>query len=405
MVSPSRNDALFVFVAWLASRLLVLAAMLLLAPALPVPANGHAAIAGWDVFRHWDGTYYESIAVRGYEYRPDGQHHNVVFFPLFPLLAALVSKITGLAFTPAAVALNGAAFLGALFVVYGWVERWHGRAAARWTVALMCACPLSLFDTVAYSESLFLLFSGAALRAFDRERYVAAGCFAACASATRFLGAAFVPAFALAAYARRVPRAYASAALAAGGLLAFALYCGIAFGDPSLFFSAQAAWRHGLGFQPDQWSAVLVPALSGWNALYQAGIAACAVALARTGKRIHPAAATVAALLLVIAEAEILTPNDFARLILIGGGTYALVRYRARLGVAPVAYGAASLVVIFSSGILVSIERVAFDVVPLVVALGLLCTEAKAFGRALILFWIGELAVAAIAFAQWLWVA
>jgi Gpi18-like mannosyltransferase len=80
------NGLLFALLMWLLSRLLILVAMFLIAPSLPVPARGIAPEIGWDVFAGWDGEWYHKLVMHGYEYADDGKQHTVAFFPLLALV-------------------------------------------------------------------------------------------------------------------------------------------------------------------------------------------------------------------------------------------------------------------------------------------------------------------------------
>jgi len=121
----------FIFAAamWLLSRLVIAAAMLLIAPLLPAPPGGIKPTVGWDVFYWWDSLLYNQIATSGYEYANDGKGHNVAFFPL-PLVIRAVMTFD-LPFKVAGTLVNNLAFLGALIVLYYWVEERHDRSAAR----------------------------------------------------------------------------------------------------------------------------------------------------------------------------------------------------------------------------------------------------------------------------------
>jgi Gpi18-like mannosyltransferase len=136
---------------WLLSRLLIVAAMLLLVPLLPAPPGGIKPTVSWEVFSWWDSLLYKQIAISGYEYANDGKGHNVAFFPVFPLVIRGVMTL-GLPFEVAGILVNNLAFLGALIVLYYWVEERHTRSTARWATAVLAWCPLSLFGTVIYQR-------------------------------------------------------------------------------------------------------------------------------------------------------------------------------------------------------------------------------------------------------------
>ncbi len=84
--------------------------------------NGFLPKSGWVLFSHWDGKWYTQIATLGYSYADDGQQHSVAFYPLFPLLLRGMLTL-GMRANAAGVLINSFAFLGALVIVYFWVEQ------------------------------------------------------------------------------------------------------------------------------------------------------------------------------------------------------------------------------------------------------------------------------------------
>lgn len=101
---------LFPAVMWLASRLLIWIAMLLIAPVLPEPSGGVAPTFGWGVFDAWDSKNYRAIVTTGYEFVNDGKSHILAFFPLFPLIIRGLMNL-GLPFEVAGILVNNLAFL------------------------------------------------------------------------------------------------------------------------------------------------------------------------------------------------------------------------------------------------------------------------------------------------------
>ncbi len=145
------NGFFFATAMWLLSRAVIIVAMLLIAPSLPIAENAQAPTFGWDTFYAWDSIWYHRIVVVGYEFINDGKQYSVAFFPLLPMLTRTIMYF-GLPFKVAATLLNNAAFLGALIVFYSWVKESHGTSAARWSTAALAWCPLILF-----MEALFIL--------------------------------------------------------------------------------------------------------------------------------------------------------------------------------------------------------------------------------------------------------
>jgi hypothetical protein len=218
-----------------------------------------AVIAGaghLSAFANWDGAWYGSIVQHGYEYAPDGRQHNAAFFPLLPLLAwPLVHA--GMPWPLAAALIVNAAFLAALFVVRALSRKHYDEETARWCVMLACVLPPSLFCSVAYPQSVFLLASAAALYLFERDRFVAGGSAGAFASVASPLGIPLLVAMMGDALARRRALAFAGAAIALCGIGGFVLYCQQRFGDPLAFVHAQHGWRTGFGFDVSAWHSIL----------------------------------------------------------------------------------------------------------------------------------------------------
>ena len=154
-------------------------------PPLPLGfVSGFLPKSGWELFSNWDGKWYSQIATSGYSYADDGQYHSVAFYPLFPLLIRGLMSL-GMPLEISGVLLNSLAFLGALVLVYFWVEEQYDTGAAKWTTAVLAWCPFSLFCTVIYTEGLFLLLTTAALRFFERGEYIRAAVCGALTTATR----------------------------------------------------------------------------------------------------------------------------------------------------------------------------------------------------------------------------
>ena len=166
--SKSRDWLIFVITMWFLSRSIIAIGMQVIAPSLdPMPNSqpfvpGFVPKSGWELFSHWDGEWYTKIATLGYSYANDGQQHSVAFYPLFPLLIRGLMAL-GMRVEVAGVLINSLAFLGALLLVYFWVEERYDTGSAKWTTAVLAWCPFSIFCTVIYTEGLFLLLTAAAL--------------------------------------------------------------------------------------------------------------------------------------------------------------------------------------------------------------------------------------------------
>jgi Gpi18-like mannosyltransferase len=367
----------FVFVMWLLSRLVIIVAIQLLAPHYPAtPAEHpfplpHKFVPGFiptpslELFTHWDAAWFEDIATIGYDYAPDGKMHNIAFFPIFPLLSRVVMSL-GLPFGIAGPLVNSFAFLGAMILLYRWTQEHHGERAAKWATAVMAWCPFSLFGMVAFSEGLFMLFSTAALRAFEKHQYARAALWGALTTGTRVTGVALIPTFLFVAWReRRHPIAYAVGLAASGGLLLFMLFCWIRFNDPLAFIHVQKAWGTTSGINFEGWRAAFVNLFQWkWGAV-----------------------------------------KEFTKLSMVFGGAYLFWHLRHQLSRVAVAYGFFSILLIINSGALLSVNRYVFGIVSASLALGLLLSRHRRWGYGTIGLFATLLVGFSIRFAWWRWVA
>lgn len=401
---------------WLLSRLLIAAAMLLIAPLLPASGRGIVPTAGWGVFSAWDSVFYEKIATVGYEYATDGNEHSVAFFPLLPLFIRGVMSL-GLPVEVAGTLVNNLAFLGALIVLYAWVQERHGINAARWATAVLAWCPLSLFGTVVYSEGLFLLFSTAALRAFDKKQYAWTALWGALATAARPTGMALIPAFLLVAWRERSFAFAYLASLATGiGLLLYSVYCQIQFGDFLAFLHAQQAWRTSLGFDWQGWRKMLMQITLGTKDLHHdlikhplhpllfLLIVGSSYLLWRFRKQLGSTKVGYGNAILGL-FLWLLGGDPLTNVVMIFGGAYLLWYLRAQLSPVAVTYGFCALGLLLASGSTISLNRLAYGIVSLAIALGVLLARYPRWGYVVMGFFAILLTSFAIRFAQQQWVA
>jgi Gpi18-like mannosyltransferase len=259
------EDFAFVFLMWLLSRLAIAIGMQFIAPALHYSPISFDSVGqdtlqiknftphlSWDLFSHWDGEHYRNIATKGYTYHANLVHegykyvsiqqYNIAFFPVYPLAVKILTLI-GIPFGVAGTIISNISFLLALTLFYFWTSRIHGYSVAKWTTAVMAWFPMSLFCTLTYTESFFLLFTIAALNYFETRQYVGATLLGMLATATRPTGMVLIPTLLIFSwYERREWRAYLSALLMTGGLIIFGLFCWQQFNEPLAFVLAQAGW-------------------------------------------------------------------------------------------------------------------------------------------------------------------
>lgn len=256
----------FVLLVFAASRLFYLLAGALFASTIPVnPLHGRVSIFALDTLNIWanfDGEHYVSVSEDGYtRYSTEG---SPVFFPMYPLLMRLTAILFGGPISPGALSAYGVlislvAFCVALYFVYRVAEEGWGARAARGTVLALAFFPTSFFFNGVFTESLFLAFSAGAVWAIRVRKNLLLACvLAGLATATRNVGVLLLIPLVIEwsdrqEYGWRRGIAYLS--LAPSGLVAYMTYLWWRFGDPLLFYGAQAAWGRGPSELSTLWSA------------------------------------------------------------------------------------------------------------------------------------------------------
>lgn len=415
MYVTKNTDLIFVLKIWLFSRLLILIALWGIAPLLEVPSGHIQPAIDLQAFAWWDGEWYLKIATTGYEYIDDGQQHSVAFFPLFPLLIRILMQI---GFSPelAGILINNFAFLGALFLLYQWVEKSNGIGAAKWSTAVLAWCPYSLYGTVIYTEGLFLFLTVATLQAFESKEYLKMSFLGILATATRGPGIAMIPAFLLLSWREnRRKMAYLASLTVAGGIILYSLYCWWQFGDPLAFVEVQAAWGRSRTIDLlDWWRIFMYVAIGVPN--YDAGgikeiahplvfLAICAIAfgLWKLRDRLGAISAYGGALLVLVLW--LLGGDPFLTLFFVIGGILLLWFTRKELNPVATLYGFFSLGLILTSGRSDSSERLAYGIISLTMAAGIVLKKYPRLGYGLLGVGAIILVTFALRFAQQLWIA
>jgi 4-amino-4-deoxy-L-arabinose transferase-like glycosyltransferase len=270
------------FPVYVLSRLCVLAGAAVVAAELRVDANladerslpladphgtaslGSAVRPMLDVLTSWDGLWYMDIVRNGYptQVRADVTYHvseaRAAFFPLFPLLGRAFDLILPGGDSFAVLTMNALLGLVAVVLIGILGQRLYGERVGRNTATLVALFPGSFVLSFAYSEALMIVLAAACLLCLLEHEWIAAGLFAALATATRPNGLALVVACAVAAFfAVREERDWSSVAsvlLAPIGFIAFQIWLGQHTGEPGVWFRVQReAWDEGASFG---WTAV-----------------------------------------------------------------------------------------------------------------------------------------------------
>jgi hypothetical protein len=204
----------------------------------------------------WDAPWYLSIADRGYEWQPDGQQHNVAFFPAFPVGMVVVTAVLRWHLLHAGLLLSVVAFALAAAYLYRLARETLDDEQALAAVWLLAAYPFAVYYSAPYSEALYLLAAVGAIYHFGRDEWRYAAAWGAVAGLTRSNGCLLSVVLAIVILTdfwrrsregrRRSPRELvsqlASASAPGMGMLAYSAYLQACFGDPLLWLKAHGAW-------------------------------------------------------------------------------------------------------------------------------------------------------------------
>ena len=157
----------------------------------------------------WDGAWFLGLAAGGYGGVPaelvDGfgmrtPQTSLAFFPGYPALVAVVSALSGVGLTAAALAISTGAGVVAAYGLVRLAETVpHGsRRAGLVLVALFAAAPMSIVLSMAYSEALFCALAVWCLVGILRRQWLLAGMCSAAAGLVRPTAAALIAAVTLA---------------------------------------------------------------------------------------------------------------------------------------------------------------------------------------------------------------
>ncbi len=217
------------------------------APSLPraMPTDFLAA------FANWDGEHYVDIADKGYRYDA-ALPSNIAFFPALPLLGRWLANLTGLRTDAALLIIAHVSLAGAFILLVAYVRRRAGAERpelAPWVLIALGVWPTTFFLRMAYSESLFLLGTLAALYGMEhRWPPLAIALVCGFAAATRSVGICLVVPFAW--HLWRSSEEWTRWAwrlgwlpLACWGLFAFMLFQYLEFGNALAFAQTQDNWR------------------------------------------------------------------------------------------------------------------------------------------------------------------
>ena len=211
---------------------------------------------GLRALERWDATWYRRIAEHGYGHVhtvPDGRTLvDYAFFPLYPWLEHVVANVTTLSTMHAGLLVSAVCSCVAALGIYTLTTQVADARAGLITAALWSVTPVSVVQSMAYTESLLTALAAWSLAAWQRGRYVVAGALAALAGLTRPFGAAVALALVASAVAmlvrdrgeahRPTGRIVAGAALAPLGTLGYLGFVGVREHSARGYLDVMGAW-------------------------------------------------------------------------------------------------------------------------------------------------------------------
>ncbi|MET4201820.1 mannosyltransferase family protein [Bradyrhizobium sp. LA6.12] len=199
----------------------------------------------------WDSEWYFKIVTEGYRYNGDPTiQQNIVFYPLYPMLARGLTTISGLTPADALLLVSNVAGLFAIVVLFKLVREESGVQLALATIALFSFFPASVLLSAGYTESLALLLIVSFFLVLKRKHYLSAALLAGLALTDRSTGIVLLPVLLWEMWRNRNEKPFLVALLpcillATSGIWLFMIYLWSSFGAPFAFSDGQTAFHQG----------------------------------------------------------------------------------------------------------------------------------------------------------------
>ena len=139
----------------------------------------------------WDAHHYIYLAKNWYATGGDEANY-IVFAPLYPLFVRVLGTIFN-NYLASAIVISNLAFIVAGAVFYKLLRIDYSKNFSFNTVFLLSIFPTAYFFSLAYTESLFLLFVVLTLYFARKDMWLTSGAFSALAILTRHMGVILVP--------------------------------------------------------------------------------------------------------------------------------------------------------------------------------------------------------------------
>lgn len=189
---------------------------------------------------NFDGEHYLSIAKFGYGIRNSFPQH--AFFPLFPALISLLTKITKDVFLSGVIISQISTFVF-LYYLSKWLSLLKINNRPRIILSTLLF-PGAYFLQSIYTESLFLALTAYTLYESERANYLPAAIAAGLATATRINGLALVAFLILSMFRSKLSfnRLITFSSISFSGILAYMVYLKNTTGSAFSFYLAQSSW-------------------------------------------------------------------------------------------------------------------------------------------------------------------
>lgn len=193
-------------------------------------------------FLNYDGRNFLQIANSGY-IKLD-EHNLRAFFPLYPLVIAYASKLTGINVVYSGLFLSYVAAIGSFYIFYRLTKEESDEKTSLKAVFLLMVFPTSFYFLSYYTESLYLLLSLLVFWFLIKKNFKWSTFFALLASATRVTGVILSLMVVLEGYRyflkkRKFPFITLLSPL---GLVGYAMYSYLTAGDALIFLHSWTNW-------------------------------------------------------------------------------------------------------------------------------------------------------------------
>lgn len=141
----------------------------------------------------WDAPHYIGLIENWYVNEGDPRFH-IVFFPLYPAICRLICLATGMSARASAFIVSNAAFMGCGVIMFRLTEREMGTRGGVRAMLMFMFSPLTLFCSIPYTESIYLLTTLLAVYFARNRRFFWAVVMGALSANSRMVGmAAAIP--------------------------------------------------------------------------------------------------------------------------------------------------------------------------------------------------------------------